>query len=246
MNAFLKLTWVETKLSLRNTISTFFTFAFPLIMLLIFGAMYGNDPVKAFGGHGAMDVMVPGYIAALVIATSAFMSLPITLASYRERGILRRYRATPVQPGVVLGANMLVTLGLTLLGTLVLILTGALAFHLFLPSAVLSVLLGFLLICLSLFSAGFLIACLVRNTNTARAVGMAVFYPMMFLSGGTLPRELFPETLKHISDFIPLTYAVTLMKELWFNGTWNLTAVAVLIGIMVIGTVVSVRLFRWE
>jgi ABC-2 type transport system permease protein len=246
MNAFFKLTWMDTRLFLRNSVGAFFVLVFPVIMLVIFGAMYGNDPARIFDGLGAIDVSVPGYIVAMVIGTAGFLNLPIDLAAYRERGILRRYRATPLKPGWVLGSQTLVVLGAALVGTLIQIGLGYGVYHIRLPEAPLAVLLGFLLACLSTFATGFLIASLVRTPGTARAVGMAIYYPMMFLSGGTLPRELMPDTLKRIADFIPLTHAVSLFKDLWFGRVWSPVDVAVLVGVTLLCSFAAVRLFRWE
>lgn len=246
MTAFLQMTWVDLKLFLRNYISTFFTLAFPVLMLLVFGAMYGNDPSPLFGGFGGMDVTVPGYIAALIIGTAGFMNLPLELASRREQGILRRFRATPLNPLVLLGAQMLVNLLTVVAGTLLLGLVGVIVFDLRLPESIPAVLLGMVFSCISLFSVSFLLASLLRTTAAARAVCMALFYPMMFLSGGTMPRELMPDILQRISDFLPLTYIVNLLKDLWFGRGWNLTALVVLSMMLLIGLLVSLKLFRWE
>jgi ABC-2 type transport system permease protein len=246
MNAFLKLTWVDTRLFLRNTIGAFFILVFPILMLFVFGAMYGNKPTSLFNGLGSVDVSVPGYIVSLVIGTSGFLNLPIELAIYRERGILRRYRATPLKPGWVLGSQTVVILGSALVGTLIQIGLGVGVYHMHLPEAPFAVLLGFILISVSTFATGFLFASLVRTASTARSLGMAIYYPMMFLCGGTLPRELMPDTLKRIADFLPLTHAVSLFKDLWFGRGWNLVDVAILAGVGVVSAYIAVRLFRWE
>ena len=96
MSGFAMLTWIDLKLSLRNVIATFFTLAFPVLMILLFGAMYGNAPEANYRGFGAMDAAVPGYAATLVIGSAAFMGLPIELASRRQSGVLRRLRASPL------------------------------------------------------------------------------------------------------------------------------------------------------
>jgi ABC-2 type transport system permease protein len=246
MTAFLKLTWTDTKLFMRNTIGAFFMLVFPVLMLFVFGAMYGNKPTPLFNGLGSVDVSVPGYIVSLVIGTAGFLNLPIELAIYRERGILRRYRATPLKPGRVLGSQMIVVLGSVLAGTLIQIGLGVGIYHMRLPEAPLAVLLGFVLISVSTFATGFLFASLVKTASTARALGMAIYYPMMFLCGGTLPRELMPDTLKRIADFLPLTHAVSLFKDLWFGHGWNLVDVAVLAGVGIVSALIAVRLFRWE
>jgi ABC-2 type transport system permease protein len=241
-----KLTWVDLKLNLRSWIASFFTLVFPLLMLFLFGAMYGNKPSPLFNGFGSMDVTVPGYIAALVIGANGFMTLPLELASRRQQGVLRRMRATPLHPGAVILSQLLVNLLMTTLGAVLLVIAGVLVFNIHTPDQFMPVLLGFILSCSSIFSIGLLIASLVPNINTARAVCFILFYPMMFLSGGTLPLQFLPETIQKISAFIPLTYAVNLLKGLWLNTSWDMNAVFVLSGILLVSLSLSIWLFRWE
>jgi ABC-2 type transport system permease protein len=246
MKSLLKLTFVDLKLSARNYISVFFTLAFPLLMLFLFGGIYGNQPAAIFGGHGSVDVTVPGYIAALIIGTTAFLSLPMDLAAQRQQGVLRRMRATPLPPAWVLISKLVTNLLLSLLGMGLQVAAGAIFFHAYLPENGLAVLLGILLSSLSLYSLGFALASLVRTVNSVRAVSFAVFYPMMFLSGGTIPGALLPETVHTLSKVMPMTYSVNLIQSLWFGNGWDLTAVLALLGFLVLGVLVSVKLFRWE
>ncbi len=246
MKSLLKLTFVDIKLLLRNYIAVFFTLAFPLLMLLLFGGIYGNQPAAIFGGHGSVDITVPGYIAALIIGTTAFMSLPMDLASQRQLGVLRRLRVTPLSPAWVLIAKLASNLLLSLLGMGLVVTAGALIFHTYLPANGLAVLLGILLSSLSLYALGFALASLVRTVNGVRAVSFAVFYPMMFLSGGTLPSQLLPETMRAIGKFMPMTYSVNLIQSLWFGNGWDGTAVLALLGFLALGVLVSVKLFKWE
>ena len=94
MRGFRKLTLVNLKLYLREPIATFFTLAFPPLMVVLFGAMYGNDPTPMFGGYGSMDISMPGYTA-MILGTVGFLGVPITISGYRESGVLRRFQATP-------------------------------------------------------------------------------------------------------------------------------------------------------
>ena len=246
MKSLLKLTTIDLKLTFRNYISVFFTLAFPLLMLFLFGGIYGNRPAEIFGGYGSVDITIPGYIAALIIGTTAFMSLPMDLASQRQQGVLRRMRATPLPPAWVLVSKLATNLLLSLLGMGLQVAAGVLFFHAYLPANGLAVLLGILLSSLSLYALGFALASLVRSVNSVRAVSFAVFYPMMFLSGGTIPGQLLPETVRSIGSLMPMTYSVNLIQSLWFGQGWDLTAVLVLLAFMALGVLVSVRLFRWE
>jgi ABC-2 type transport system permease protein len=247
MKSLLKLTWMETKLFLREPVGAFFTLAFPLMMLFLFGSIYGNAPVQQFNGQGTVDISVPAYTA-MIIATTGLVGLTITMAAYRENGVLRRLRTTPISPLVILVAQVIVLFMMTVLGMVLLIIAGKLVYHLRFEGNALSVLAGFVLCSLSFFAIGFILAGLMPTARTAQVVGMVILYPMLFLSGAGFPRELLPETIKKISTFLPLTYVVTLLRGLWVGDPWSthLTDVFVLAGILVVGVLISIKTFRWE
>jgi ABC-2 type transport system permease protein len=245
MRAFLKMTLTEFKLFVRQPVGFFFTFAFPLIILFVFGSIFGNEPVEEFGGKGTVDLSVPGYIG-MLIGTMGMIGLPVSLATYREQGILRRFRATPLQPTVVLGAQVLVNLMMLLVGIVLLMIVGRLVYNLQLPNNVFLVFVAAILGGVSFFAVGFVLAGLVSTPRTAQAVGMALFFPMLFLAGGAIPREIFPEAVRRVGDFLPLTHVINLIKDVWFGEGWNGVALAVLLGLLVVSVVVSSRTFRWE
>lgn len=243
MRAFWKLTWTEAKLFLREPAATFFTLAFPLLLLFVFGAIFGNEPY-APGGYGSVDYSVPGYIAIMIGALS-LIGVPITLASYREQGILRRFRVAPVPAWWVLGAQAVVALGMVLLGTVLVVAAAYFTFDLRLPqhpwAAGGAVVLG----SLSFFAVGALLGGVLPTARTAQAVGMALFFPMLFLSGAAMPRMLFPELLQQISLYLPLTHVVLLIQELWMGPGWNLMALLVLIFLLAGSASIAPRWFRW-
>jgi ABC-2 type transport system permease protein len=245
MRAFLKMTLVEFKLFIRQPVGFFFTFAFPLVILLVFGSIFGNDPVEEFGGKGTVDLSVPGYIG-MLIGTLGMIGLPISLATYREQGILRRFSATPLRPIVVLAAQVLVNLVMLLAGVILIIVAGRLIYDLQLPDNIIPVIIAILLGGISFLSVGFVLAGLLSTPRTAQAVGMALFFPMLFLAGGAIPREIFPEAVRRVGDFLPLTHVVNLIKDLWFGEGWNVVSLLVLVAVFIISLVVSSRTFRWE
>ncbi len=247
MKSLLKMTWMETKLFLREPVGAFFTLVFPLMMLFLFGSIYGNKPVPEFGGYGTVDVSVPAYTA-MIIATTGLLSLTITMAVYREKGVLRRLRTTPLNPLTILSAQVIVLFLMTTLGMLLLIIAGKLVYHMRFEGNALSVLAGFTLSFLSFFALGFILAGLMTSARTAQVVGMVLLYPMLFLSGAGIPREMLPEAVKKVSTFLPLTYVVTLLRGLWAGEAWSRhsTEVIVLAAILVVGVLVSTRTFRWE
>jgi len=235
------------KLFLREPIGAFFTLAFPSLLIVLFGAMYGNDPNTLFGGYGSMDISVPGYTA-LILGTVGFLSVPIALSGYREVGVLRRYRASALRPLTYIIADVLANLCMTMMGMAILVLVGWLLYQVRFEGNVILLIGGVILCGLSMFSAGYLIASVVKGARTAQIVGMVIFYPMMFLSGAGMPLELLPDSIKRISDFLPLTYVVKLLRALWFGENWgeHLLETVVLVGILVICTAISARFFRWE
>jgi ABC-2 type transport system permease protein len=245
MKAFWKLTWTELKLFVREPIGLFFTLLFPLLLLVIFGSIFGNDPTSMFGGFGSVDNSVPGYMG-MIIGTLGMVGLPISLATYREKGILRRFRATPLNPNVVLWSQVAVNGIMQLVGIGLLVVAARLLYDLRIPAAPLALLPAVLLGGLSFFSVGFVLAGVLPTARTAQAVGMALFYPMLFLSGAALPRQMLPETVRQVAEFLPLTHVVMLFEDLWFKGSWNLTALAVVTGILLVSLAVSSRTFRWE
>ena len=247
MKSLLKMTWMETKLFLREPVGAFFTLVFPLMMLFLFGSIYGNAPSEYFAGRGTVDISVPAYTA-MIIATTGLLGLTITMAAYRENGILRRLRTTPISPLVVLVAQVIVLFMMTILGMVLLIIAGKLVYHMHFEGNAFSVLAGFTLSSLSFFALGFVLAGLMPTARTAQVVGMVILYPMLFLSGAGFPSELLPESIKKVSSFLPLTYVVRLLRGLWIGDLWNqhLTDVFVLAGILVVGVLVSIKTFRWE
>jgi ABC-2 type transport system permease protein len=247
MRTLMKYTWIEIKLFLREPIGAFFTLLFPLMMLFLFGTIYGNDPSPYFNGYGTVDVSVPAYTA-MIIGTTGSMGLTITLSASREKGILRRLRATPLRPQVILGGQVAVIFLMTAAGMLLLILAGKLVYDLRFDGNPLSVALAFVLSSLSFFSLGFVLASVMPNARIAQVVGMVIFYPMLFLSGAGLPLEMLPEGVRKISNFLPLTHVVTLLRGMWIGDAWNqhITEVIVLASLLVVGVLVSAKTFRWE
>ena len=124
-----KLTWTEIKLLVREPVTMIFTFAFPLLVLLVLGGIFRSDTVT--GGNYrnvlAMDYYVPGYIG-LVIASIGMISLPVHLATYRERGVLRRLRASGLKELTYFGSQTVVAFLIAVVGGLLVYLLGAVVY----------------------------------------------------------------------------------------------------------------------
>lgn len=240
-----KMIVVEFKLFLRQPLAAFFTLVFPLFLLFLFGSIYGNEPVAEFGNRGSVDVSVPGYMA-MIIATGGLMHLSVLLATYREQGILRRYQASPLSVRSWLAAQLVVHTATAVAGSALLLGAGVLLYDLALPASPGLTILAFVLGSLSFAAIGFMLAGVLPTARTATAVGTALLFPMMFLSGASLPRQILPENVARFGDILPLTYVVNLIQDAWHGGEANLTALAVVIGVTVAAALVATRTFRWS
>jgi ABC-2 type transport system permease protein len=247
MRALKSMTLTDFKLYLREPIGTFFTLAFPAMLVLLFGAIYGNEPTELFGGYGSMDISMPGYTG-MILATVALLSIPISISAQRETGVLRRLRATPLLPRTYISADLITNLAITLLGMLGVVVLGWLIYQVRFEGQVIPLILGVIYCGLAMFSLGYLIAGLAPNARAAQVIGMVLLYPMLFLSGAGFPLELLPASLQRISNFLPLTYVVKLLRGLWFGVPWSeLWLPTLVLGvIMIVCSLLAARFFRWE
>lgn len=247
MRSYTQLLATNLRLFLREPVTAFFILGFPVMLVLIFGGIYGNAPTPFFGGRGTMDVSMPGYTA-LILGMVGFMTVAINTSSYREAGTLRRFRATPLRPLTYIAADVTANLIMTLLGVAGFLLVGWLLYRVRFEGNAVGVFLAIIFSALAMFAVGYVIASLAPGARAAQVVSMVIFYPMMFLSGAALPLEILPATLRRVSDFLPLTYAVRLLRGLWFGDPWrdHLLEAAVLGGILILCTALAARLFRWE
>lgn len=248
MKILFKMSCMEAKLFLREPIGVFFTLAFPLIMLFIFGTIYSSVPAQqGSGGSEGMGSLIPAFMS-MVIGITGLMAVTVTLATYRENGILRRLRTTPVSPLVVLTAQLAVVFTMTALGTLLLVAAGKLVYQVRFEGHPISMASGFVLSSLSFFSIGFILAGTLPTARTAQIVAMALLYPMLILSGAAWPRELMPAAIHKVAAFLPLTYVVNLLGGLWAGAPWgnHLLDIGVLAAMLLLGVIVSARTFRWE
>ena len=247
MNRFLLFAWIETKLYFRIFYSPFFALFFPIMLLLLFGTIYGNTPAEFYGGYGAAD-FVTATAMGIVIVVNGIMSLPMSLAIYRSRKILKRFRATPASPGLLMSAQFVVNFVMTLVGVTLLAVVGRLVFGARHYGGLLPIAGAIVLTVLSIFSLGMVIASLAPSEKAANIIGNLVYFPMVFLSGATLPAEMFPEGLRRATQIFPLTHGVTIIKGVWLGGNLSdyPTQLIVLGATTIVFTAIAAATFRWE
>jgi len=225
----------------------FFTLIFPPLFLILFGEIYGNDPAPMFDGLGTVDASLPAYIC-MIICVTGIMSLPLSMTSYRENKILKRFKASPTTPAQIIIAQIAVNLLMTVIGAILLVIIARLRYSAVMPENVLNVIVAFLLGVICVFSMGFVIASVIDNSKAATAIANVFYFPMLFLSGATIPIETMPDTIQNISKFIPLTHAVEIMKGVWHGKSLSdfETQIVVLIAITVVCITISLLSFRWD
>lgn len=236
----------EVRLFRREPGSVFWILLFPTVLLVILGSIPSfRQPHDDLGGLRTIDVYVP--IAVLLgLIVGSLQSMPQALTGYRERGILRRMAATPVRPGSLLSAQMLVCGAASLGSALLVLAVGRLGFDVRLPKQPFGYVLALLLAVLAALALGSVVSALSRTTKIAGAIGSAVFFPSMFCAGVWLPVQAMPHLLARIVGCTPFGAAAQALNQAaaghWPG--WSHLAVLVLWTLLLTGA--ASRWFRWE
>jgi ABC-2 type transport system permease protein len=246
LRGFWKLTWVETKIFTREPMGFVGTLVMPVVLFIVLGRAFGSaKPVNM------TQVDIPfnaAILAAVLIAISAVQSLVAIISIYREGGILKRLRATPLSPVTILGAHVVVKLIFTVMSLALLLLAGRRLFPGVMQVNVFSFTVAVLLSTLSILSLGFVIASLVPTARFAGLVSGAALYPMLALSGLFFPVDRLQRALKALAYLLPTTHAVALLDGVWDGSGWGAhrVNVAALLVLFAAYTALSTKVFRWE
>jgi ABC-2 type transport system permease protein len=249
LRGLLKLTWLEIKIFVREPMGLIGAVAIPLIVLLVLGRSFGGGGRRPMTPDARTFLSVDAPIfATILIVFSAVLSLVTIISIYREGGILKRLRATPLSPATILSAQVIVKLLLTLVTLAVMMLVGRRYYPVVLDGRMLSFTLALLVSSASILAMGFVIASIVPTARFAQPIGAAILYPMVAVSGLFIPIEVMPPALQTLSRLVPLTYAVSLMKGTWSGDPWSghLGDVGALAVFTAICLIASTRFFRWE
>lgn len=252
MRGLLKLTWVEAKLFLRDPLTVVFTFALPLLILFILNGVFGNEVVEAdlkqdtWRGVGPADYFVPAFMG-LAATAIGLIALPVHLAGYRERGVLRRFRASSVSVAAILGAQALVTFLMTVVAAIMLTAASAAVYGTrLLPEQVLPFA-GAFVVGVGVFVAlGILLGALLPNPRAAQGAGVIFFFAQEMLSGAGPPRSVLTGPMHAIGEVLPLTRVIVMLQDAWLGLPRSPDAILVSLAIVVVAAVLAVRFFRWE
>ncbi|HEX7981741.1 MAG TPA: ABC transporter permease [Gemmatimonadaceae bacterium] len=241
-----KLSWIETKVFMREPMGVVGTLFMPIVFFLIMARFLRGVPhPSASIGRLAFNATI---LSSLLIVLSAVQSLIAIMAIYREGGILKRLRATPLAPVTILSAHVLVKLGLTLTSFLLLVLAGKRAMPGAMPEDMVGFAASILLATLGILGLGFLVASVVPTARFAQPLGALVFYPMLALSGLFFPLARMPLGLRAVAEVLPTTHAVTLLRGAYDGTPWSAQwgSVAALLAMFALCLFLATKWFRWE
>lgn len=247
LRGFWHLTWLEIKIFVREPLGVFGTVGIPVLFFILFGRAFGNRAETSEAATRILNDAVPIFIS-VFIALSAALSLAAVMSIYREGGILKRLRATPLRPATILGAHVLVKLVFSALTLALMALAGRRFYPVALDGNFPGLALAVIISTMSILTIGFVIASVVPTARFAQPLGAAVLYPMLAISGLFAPLETLPRGWAALGSVLPLTHAVALMRGAWVGAPWIdlLPHVGVLVLTMVICVALSSRIFRWE
>lgn len=240
-----KLAWVELKLFAREPLTVVFALALPVVLLLVLGSVFGTTPDEdVYRGISPLAYYVPAYVA-LVIASVTIISLPTQLAGNRERGVLKRFHASGVGAGAVLVSQVAVALVLAAVSSVVLVAVAVPVYDFPAPASPGLLAVAFLLCSVSFAALGVLVGAVLPTARAAQAVGILVWFLLLFLGGAGPPREVLNTALQWIQDATPLWHAVRVMQDAWLGldagVSWGVVG-----GLLVAAAALAVTLFRWE
>ena len=246
MKRFLTFLKVEGKLSLRSPDGIIFGIGMPVGVLLLIAVVAGSQ-----SAGGADYSFLQSAFASLLtvgICATAFMGLPLTIADYRDKKILKHFFATPIRPFMILSVQVVIGMLTSFFSAAFVTVLAVFGFGYRMEGDPFLFIGAFLLVMLSMYSIGMILASLCKTVKIANVVTTFVYFPMLFLSGATIPFELFPDTVQKVCNVLPLTHGIKLLKavslNMWSQEIW--ISVALLIVFAVVGCILSVVSFKWD
>lgn len=247
MKAFSTMLKTEIKLAIRGMDMIIFAQIMPVVVTVIIGIIFGTKP--AFEGAGyTFFAQSFGALATIGICASGVMGLPLVIADYRHNGILKRFQVTPVSPSMILFVQVTAHFIQSVLSALLVYAVSAAFFGFRMQGSVLAFIGAFMLVLISIYSIGVLIAGVSSNTKVSNILCSVFYFPMLLFSGATLPYEVMPPVLQRVADVMPLTQGIKLLKATSLGLPIETTAIPLVVMalIAVICIVSSVLFFRWE
>ena len=249
MNTLIRQTSIQMRLFLRRKDELFWTLAFPILFIMLFGAIYGNTKWTGSGiDIRAIDYLLPGIIVMGAMVTG-IMRTATGFVQEREQGVYRRLALTPLKRQTLLGSQLLQHYAVIIVQTLLLIAIGGMVFkthltgNLFLFWLVLSI--G----ALCFMSIGFALTGLIKTVRSSTPIIQITYFALMFLGGIFFPNSLLPKWLGNAASILPSTQLGDALRAVVYNGAgvgdiWQ--KLLIMMAWIVVCLVVSIKFFRWE
>ena len=247
MKSFVTLFKNELKLNIRNMNMVIFAVIMPLVVLIILGIIYGTKPA-ADGAEYTFLEQSFGALCTISICAGGLMGLPLVVAEYRERKILKRFQVTPVSPLKLLFVEFSIYVVYCIVSMITLIPAAMLIWNVRIKGSLIAFLGSWLLTMISTLSIGMMVGGVAKNSKSASVIACILYFPMLIFSGTTLPFEIMPPVMQRIVSVFPLTQGIELMKSaflgLTIDNVW--VPIAIMSAVTVVCTGIAVKFFKWE
>ena len=241
----------ENRLFWRTPIGAFFTIGLPLVMLVLFVALFGNDPIGTSYGDIATAQFYAAGLGVFAAASATYTNLAINITMRRDDGVLKRVRGTPIPPWLFLAAIVLSGMWIAAFATTLMVGVGMVFYDVEVEAAQLpAMIVAFLAGTACFATLGVALAAVSKTAAAAPAIANATILPLGFMSNVFVPLEDPPQWLTVVGDIFPLKpFAVAFteaMSPFSDAPAFEWDRIAVMVGWMVLGIIVAVRRFRWE
>lgn len=247
MKAFRTMFKTELKLSLRGMDMFIFAICMPVVVIVILGIIFGDKPAFDGAGYTFLEQSF-GAVSTIAIAAGGVMGLPLVISDYRQKKILKRLKVTPTSPTVILAVQVLVYVLYSIVSLILVYAAAAIFFGYKMEGWWLQFFAAYLLVLISIFSIGVLVGGVASNIKTAGILASILYFPMLVLSGATLPYEVMPTALQRVADIMPLTQGIKLLKSASLGvpvaDIWLPIIAMSLLAVVCIS--LSIRFFKWE
>jgi ABC-2 type transport system permease protein len=235
----------------RIPVALFFTLLLPLVMLVLFNALFGDGTVDTGQGEWPVRQFYTGGLAAFTAVSATYTNLANVVPIRREEGVLKRWRGTPLPTGYFIAGFVGSAVVIAFVGVVIMLGLGVVAYDLEIEAAKMpGALLTFVVGVSSFAALGMAVAALVPTASSASAIANATILPLAFVSGVFVVVEEYPAWIDTIGDLFPLKPFVQSFQAA-FNPVveapaidWGALAFIALWGVA--GAVVAVKRFRWE
>lgn len=237
----------ELKLNIRDMNMVIFAVIMPLVVLVILGMIYGTKPAADGASYSFMEQSFSA-LCTISICASGLMGLPLVVADYRERRILKRFKVTPISPVTLLAVEFSIYVFYCIVSMFTLFPFAMLIWKVKINGSIIAFLGSWLLTMISTLSIGLMVGGIAKNSKSAGVIASILYFPMLIFSGTTLPFEAMPRVMQKIVSIFPMTQGIEFMKATFLGlpiaNLW--LSIAVMSAVTVVCTVIAVKFFKWE